>query len=193
MSRWHAGRSSGWRGRGPCLLSGDGHDRAVCSVFACVLCVCLCAVCLPVCSVCACALCVCLCAVCLPVCSVCACVLCVCLCAVWAQRWPRPSCFCKAVPGGCLPDSVSVSPKSWWAGSVSVALEMASVGGGWTHPPRGCALQGRSVGLLSRSAPPAQSPSCTRAPVCWAAPCHRSSTARPGRLWPLCCVALHVW
>ena len=174
MSRWHAGRSSGWRGRGPCLLSGDGHDRAVCSVFACVLCVCLCAVCLPVC-------------------SVCACVLCVCLCAVWAQRWPRPSCFCKAVPGGCLPDSVSVSPKSWWAGSVSVALEMASVGGGWTHPPRGCALQGRSMGLLSQSAPPAQSPSCTRAPVCWAAPCHRSSTARPGRLWPLCCVALHVW
>lgn len=29
VSRWHAGPSLGWQGCGPCLLSGDGHDRAV--------------------------------------------------------------------------------------------------------------------------------------------------------------------
>ena len=81
-------------------------------------------------------------------------VLCVSLRAVWTQRWPRPSCFCEAVPGGCLPGSGSVSPKSWWAGSGSVALQPGDaaspwrrhLSGRWARPPHGCTLQVQVLG-----------------------------------------------
>lgn len=114
------------------------------------------------------------------------CALCVCLCAVWTQRWPRPSCFCKAVPGGCLPGSGSVSPKSWWAGSVSVSpwrRRPSGAGGLALHVGARCRY--RRLGLPSRSAPPARPPSRARSPVCWAVPRHGSAAACPGRLWPL--------
>lgn len=119
-----------------------------------------------------------------------------------AQRWPRPSCFSKAVPGGCLPGSVCVSPKSWWAGSVSVALHSGDSASTWRRYPSGAGgltlpvgarCTRRSLGLLSPSAPPRGRLPSPGAPVCWAVLRHRSPTAHPGRLWPLFCVAWRVW